>query len=146
MNWLVSFNKEVRRTLFLKTTLIISPTSALMTGPMMPRCSSLGVLSFFFVNEESVYSTKMALVYFPPILFEVLSKNTADELKLINTCYHNWDCRYIHAGWLRVDKNRQFRNNYLKTIFRDFIFWLRIRNYFPKTLKRDMHRDMHLKR
>ena len=68
--------------MFRNTTLMRSPTSPLMIGPINPRCCSLKLLVFLFVNDESVYSTYIALMYVPPILLELLWKNVP-ELQLI---------------------------------------------------------------
>ena len=55
-------------TLFLKTTLTSSPTSARITGPRNPRCSSSADRFFLLVKVSSVYSTYTAFLYCPPIL------------------------------------------------------------------------------
>src|SRR6185369_10141327 len=53
--------------LFLKTTLIVSPTSARMIGPREPRCCHSGAAGFLVVKVASVYSTYRVFLYWVPI-------------------------------------------------------------------------------
>src|SRR3954453_7469830 len=50
-----------RVALFLKTTLMVSPTSARIVGPRRPVCSQRASLGLRVLNEASVYSRKSAL-------------------------------------------------------------------------------------
>ena len=68
-------------TWFLKSTWISSPTSARMVGPRNPKCSSLAVRFTLVVKLLSVYSTKIAFLYLPPILLSARVKYLAESLQ-----------------------------------------------------------------
>ena len=59
--------------LFLNVTIIVSPTSARITGPKNPKWSSF---SFTVLNVLSLYSMYKAFQYLPPIESFPLAKNS----------------------------------------------------------------------